>query len=54
MEVGSSVIVKAPFDQAFPDTYTVESIGQADDGQTIVFLSGIESAFSPDHLELSA
>lgn len=54
MEIGSQVRVKAPFDEAFPDQYTVEQIGQADDGNTIVSLVGIESSFSLDHLEPSA
>ena len=54
MEIGSKVRVKAPFDESFPDQYTVEQITQADDGNTIVYLAGIESAFSTDHLELSA
>ena len=52
MEVGSEVVVKAPFSEAFTGVYTIEQISTAEDGQAITYLVGIESAFSPDHLEL--
>lgn len=51
MNNGSTVRVKAPFDEAFPGTYTVERTELADDGQLVVYLVGVESAFSPDNLE---
>lgn len=52
MDNGSTVRVKAPFDEAFPGTYTVERTELADDGQSVVYLVGVESAFSPDNLEV--
>lgn len=52
MDIGSTVQVKAPFDEAFPGTYTVERTELADDGQPGVYLVGVESAFSPDNLEV--
>ena len=52
MDNGSTVRVKAPFDAAFPDTYTVERTELADDGQPVVYLVGVEPAFSPDNLEV--
>lgn len=52
MDNGSTVRVKAPFDEAFPDTYTIERTELADDGQPVVYLVGVELAFSPDNLEI--
>ena len=52
MDNGSTVRVKAPFDEAFPGTYTVERTELADDGQPVVYLVGVESAFFPDNLEV--
>lgn len=51
LTVGMEVRVLSPFDQAFPATYTVVDVCVAEDNQTIVYLDGIETAFSPDYLE---
>lgn len=51
LTVGTKVRVLPPFDQAFPDTYTVAAAQFAEDSQTVVYLDGIDSAFSPDYLE---
>lgn len=53
MDNGSTVRVKAPFDEAFPGTYTVERTELAEDGQPVVYLIGVESAFAPEHLEVA-
>ncbi len=53
IEAGVSVRVLAPFDEAFPGTYTVERTELADDGQPVVYLVGVESAFAPENLELA-
>lgn len=50
-EAGMSVRVLPPFAEAFPGTYTVAEVRQADDQQTIVLLEGIETAFAPVYLE---
>ena len=50
MTQGDEVRVLAPFADAFPDTYTVDRV-DALDGQIVVFLVDIESAFSPLYLE---
>lgn len=51
LTVGTSVRVLPPFAEAFPETYTVAEVKVVEDGQTVVFLEGIDSAFSPDYLE---
>lgn len=51
MDIGSAVHVKAPFDEAFPGAHTVERTELAEDGQMVVYLVGIESAFAPGYLE---
>ena len=48
---GASVKVREPFSESFPGVYVVASTALADDGQTIVYLEGVESAFSPEYLE---
>ena len=54
MEAGQIVKVLPPFAEAFPGAYEVYKVTVADDGQAVVYLSGIESAFSPDYLEVAA
>jgi hypothetical protein len=51
MNPGDRVIVLPPFADAFPGIHTVASVGTADDGQTVVYMEGIESAFAPAYLE---
>ena len=46
MIVGSEVQILAPFDEAFPGTFVVESINEVEGG-TVVMLQGVESAFDP-------
>jgi hypothetical protein len=53
MNPGDRVIVLPPFAEAFPGVNAVASVGTADDGQTVVYLEGIESAFAPIYLELA-
>ena len=51
---GTVVRVAAPFDNDLPDSYTVESVVAAEDGQLVVLLAGVESAFAPEYLEVAA
>jgi hypothetical protein len=51
MNPGDRVIVLPPFADAFPGVHTVSTVGTADDGQTVIYLEGIESAFAPIYLE---
>jgi hypothetical protein len=51
MNPGDLVVVLTPFADAFPGVHTVASVGTADDGQTVIYLEGIESAFAPMYLE---
>lgn len=51
---GTVVRVAAPFDNDLPDSYTVESVVVAEDGQLVVLLAGIESAFAPEYLEVAS
>jgi hypothetical protein len=53
MKPDDRVIVLPPFADAFPGVYTVASVGTADDGQTVVYLEGIEPAFAPIYLEVA-
>lgn len=53
MEEGMLVRVLAPFDEAYPNTYTVVQVDMAGDGQQVVYLEGIESAFAPSYLEVA-
>lgn len=50
-EAGMTVRVLPPFAEAFPGTFTVAEVRQAEDGQTIVLLEGIDPAFAPLYLE---
>ena len=52
MNVGNEVLVLEPFHESFSDTYVVREITQATDGQEVVFLEGVEAAFSPAYLEV--
>lgn len=51
MKEGMLVRVLPPFDEAYPGTYQVVQVGVAEDGQMVVYLEGIESAFAPSYLE---
>ena len=51
LSVGTSVRVLPPFAEAFPETYKIAAVQPAEDSQTVVYLDGIDSAFSPDYLE---
>lgn len=51
MKEGMLVRVLPPFDEAYPGTYQVVQVGAAEDGQVVVYLEGIESAFAPSYLE---
>lgn len=51
MEVGMLVRVLPPFDEAYPNTYLVVQVAAAEDGQQVVYLDGIDPAFSPVYLE---
>jgi hypothetical protein len=51
LTIGTEVRVLPPFDEAFPDVYHIAEIRAAEDNQTVVFLEGVDSAFSPDYLE---
>jgi hypothetical protein len=51
MNPDDRVIVLPPFADAFPGVHTVSTVSTADDGQTVVYLEGIESAFAPMYLE---
>lgn len=53
LAIGALVRVQPPFDEAFPDAYRIAEIRAAEDNQTVVFLEGVEPAFSPDYLELA-
>ena len=50
-EVSDKVRVLPPFDGAFPDIYTIESVDVLEGG-TVCRLSGVESAFDPCFLEV--
>lgn len=49
--VGDSVILLPPFNLHFPGVQIVAGTGAADDGAPVVYLEGIESAFSPVFLQ---
>jgi hypothetical protein len=49
-EVGTVVRVLAPFDGAYPETYTVADVIKHEDGQVACLLDGVESAFAPQFL----
>lgn len=51
MEEGMLVRVLEPFNEAYPNTYLIVQVDAAEDGQQVVYLEGIESAFSPAYLE---
>lgn len=51
MKEGMPVRVLPPFDEAYPNTYLVVQVDVAADGQQVVYLGGIESAFAPSYLE---
>jgi hypothetical protein len=50
LDVGAVVRVLAPFDGAYPDTYTVAEVITHEDGQVACLLDGVESAFAPQFL----
>ena len=49
-QIGAAVRVLAPFDEAYPDTYTVAEVITHDDEQVACLLDGVESAFAPHFL----
>ena len=51
MEEGMLVRVLAPFEEAYPNTYTVVQVDTAEDSKQVVYLEGVESAFDPSYLE---
>lgn len=51
MKEGMLVRVLPPFDEAYPNIYPVVQVGVAEDGQQVVYLEGIESAFDSSYLE---
>lgn len=53
MKEGMLVRVLPPFDEAYPNTYLVVQVDVAEDGQQVVYLEGIESAFAPSYLEVA-
>lgn len=53
MEEGMLVRVLSPFDEGYPNTYPVVQVDIAEDGQLVVYLEGIESAFAPSYLEVA-
>lgn len=52
MEVGTRVLVKEPFTQAFPDEYVISARNDDIEGGPIYFLEGVESAFDAKYLEI--
>lgn len=44
---GDEVVLLPPFGRHFPGVHIVAITSAADDGQPIIFLADIESAFSP-------
>lgn len=48
--IGDVVYVLLPFGEHFPGPQHVEAVDAADDGQPIVYLTGIEGAFDPQFL----
>jgi hypothetical protein len=51
MNPGDRVVILPPFADAFPGVRTVAFVGTADDGQTVIYLEGMGSAFAPMYLE---
>lgn len=52
MEVGTTVRVKEPFTEAFPDDYVISVIDDTIEGGPVYFLDGVESAFDAKYLEI--
>lgn len=48
--VGDLVRVNPPFEASFPDTYTVESVGDDGSGTPCFWLAGIDAPFVADFL----
>lgn len=48
---GDAVVLLPPFNTHFPGVQIVAGTGAADDGAPVVYLDGIESAFSPVFLQ---
>jgi hypothetical protein len=51
MNPGDRVVILPPFADAFTGVRIVSSVGTADDGQTVIYLEGMGSAFAPMYLE---
>lgn len=52
LEVGQQVRVLAPFDESFPDVYTIREVAITDDNVTVYFIGDIEGAFDVAFLEI--
>lgn len=48
---GDAVVLLPPFNVHFSGVQIIAGTGAADDGQPVVYLEGIESAFSPVFLQ---
>ena len=48
---GDRVRILAPFAEAFPEVYVVDSVTTCPDGQQACFLVDVEGAFDPKFLE---
>lgn len=51
MNVGTRVNILPPFSFSFPDVYTITDIVQAEDGQDVYFLEGVEGGWALSYLE---
>lgn len=47
---GQVVRVLEPFDEAYPDSYSIIEVVTQEDGQQVCRLDGVESAFDPKFL----
>ena len=52
MQVGSTVRVLAPFNDAFPNDYEIVAVDTFVDGGPVYYLNGIEGAFDAKFLEV--
>jgi hypothetical protein len=52
LEVGQQVRVLAPFDESFPDVYTIIDIVITEENSTVYFLNDIDGAFDSIFLEV--
>lgn len=52
LEVGQEVRVAEPFDESFPEVYTIREVLSQEDGSTVYFIGDIEGAFDIKFLEV--